>query len=159
MKRVDLLRHILKNKCILLTLGLIIVGGSVFLFFNRPLEVESKTRFVKIGDTSIEVEIVDTPRARTKGLSGRKTLPDGTGMLFVFDQGGEYGFWMKEMNFAIDIVWIDGGFEVVGVTEMVTPETYPKIFYPPEPVKYVLELPGGKFRNSSIDIGALMYFE
>ena len=159
MKRVDLLRHILKNKCILLTLGLIIVGGSVFLFFNRPLEVESKTRFVKIGDTSIEVEIVDTPRARTKGLSGRKTLPDGTGMLFVFDQGGEYGFWMKEMNFAIDIVWIDEGLEVVGITERLTPETFPEIFYPPRKVMYVLELPAGTSRNIGIDKGVIVYLK
>jgi uncharacterized membrane protein (UPF0127 family) len=142
-----------------LIVGLVIVSGSIFLFLERKTINVNETRIIKIGDTSVRVEVADTFETRAKGLSGRESLPDGRGVLFVFDKSDRYGFWMKNMNFAIDIVWIAEGFEVVGITEEVAPETFPEIFYPPEPVKYVLELPGGKSRNSGIDIGAFMYLE
>mgnify|MGYP001598125534 CR=1 FL=1 len=66
---------------------------------------------------------------------------------------------MKNMNFDIDIVWINENLQVIGVIHGLTPESFPEIFYPPEPVKYVLEIPCWKSRNFGIDIGSTMYFE
>ncbi len=139
-----------------LVLGLTIIGGSIFLFFQRPLVIENKTKIIKINETSIEVEVVDTPETRTMGLSNRKTLPEGAGMLFIFDSPVQDGFWMKDMRFAIDIVWIDEKFRVVDIEKEVTPETFPQIFYPDQPVKYVLELPAGYTNRYHIDIGAVV---
>lgn len=136
-----------------LVLGLIIIFGSVFLFFERQTVNENETKVIKIGDTSIKVEVADTSETRTKGLSGKEILKDGTGMLFVFDSSAQYGFWMKDMNFAIDIVWIDENRRVIGIEKRVSPETFPQIFYPNQAIKYVLELPAGFTDKYRIDIG------
>jgi|SRR3989344_2593852 len=142
-----------------LILGLVIILGSIFLFLKQPVSRGEQVKFVKINDASIQVEVVRTPEARNQGLSGREVLPEGTGMLFVFEKSGQYGFWMKEMNFAIDIVWIAESFEVASIEHEVAPETFPKIFYPNQAVKYVLELPAGTSRNIGIDTGSIVYFE
>lgn len=63
--------------------------------------------FVLIGGKKIRVDIADTVVTRTQGLSGRTSLAETDGMLFVFENADRYGFWMKDMNFAIDIIWID----------------------------------------------------
>src|SRR4051812_48326835 len=55
----------------------------------------------------ISIEVADTPEARERGPSGRESLPQGSGVLFVFDAPATYGFWMKDMRFPIDIVWLD----------------------------------------------------
>ncbi|MDO8590217.1 MAG: DUF192 domain-containing protein [bacterium] len=141
-----------------LVLGLLIILGSVFLFFSRPVVPESQTKIIKINDTSIQVEVVDTPQTRAKGLSGRKTLPAGTGMLFIFGNPVQDGFWMKDMRFAIDIVWIDNNFRVVDINKEVSPDTFPQIFYPNQVVQYVLELPAGFSARHFIDIGAMVQF-
>lgn len=139
-----------------LTLGLLIVSISVFLFFKNSSGRENLTRIIKINDVSVEVEVVDTDETRAQGLSDREVLPEGTGMLFVFDSPAKYGFWMKKMNFPIDIIWISEELEVVGVEKEVTPETFPQIFYPNQAVKYVLEVPAKFVDKYHIDIGQVV---
>ncbi len=142
-----------------LTLGLVIIFGSIFLFLRQPVDREGQIKVVKINGISIEVEVVETPKARAQGLSGREVLPEGQGMLFAFEKPGQYGFWMKDMNFAIDIVWIDERLQVVGIEKRVSPETFPQIFYPNRRVSYVLELPAGDSRNFGIDIGQVVFLD
>ncbi|MEK9171943.1 MAG: DUF192 domain-containing protein [Patescibacteria group bacterium] len=139
-----------------LILGFVVIFGSVFLFFERTLVEENEKKIIKINDTSIKVDVADTPETRTMGLSGRETLPEGTGMLFIFDSPVQDGFWMKDMSFAIDIVWIDEKSRIVGIEHEVTPETFPQVFYPNQPVKYVLELPARYINQHHIDIGAVV---
>lgn len=102
---------------------------------------------VVIGTTTIVVEIEDTPAAREQGLSGRVSLADGSGMLFVFEQPGTYGFWMKDMNFALDMIYADASGRIVTIVRDATPESYkqnpPQVFYPSSPALYVLEVPAG----------------
>ena len=126
-----------------LVLGLLIIASSVILFLNNPRTTGREEGTLKIVDTEIKVEIADTDAERSLGLSGRDSLKTGYGMLFVFDTPGSYGFWMKDMKFSIDIIWIDADGRVIGVEKGVEPETYPKVFYPPTPAKYVLEVPAG----------------
>ena len=142
-----------------LILGLVIILGSIFLFFERPLVKENRIEIIKINDVSVKVEVVKTPETRAQGLSDRKILPDGTGMLFVFDEPAQYGFWMKDMNFAIDIVWIDERLRVIGIEKRVSPDTFPQIFHPNQAVKYVLELPAGFTENRGIDIDQVIFFD
>ena len=139
-----------------LILGLIIVFGSIFLFFTRPVDDNIQSKIIKLNNTSFAVEVADTPETRRKGLSGREALPEGTGMLFVFDAPSRYGFWMKDMNFAVDIVWIDERSRVIDVEKEVTPETFPQVFYPDQPVKYVLELPTGAVDKYQIATGTVI---
>lgn len=143
---------------IFLIIGLIFIFGSIFLFLTQPVNIKRSSDTLRIDDTVLDVEIADTLEERTRGLSNRKELNERAGMLFIFETPGRYGFWMKDMNFAIDIVWINDAWHVVGVTQRVGPETFPKIFYPNEPVKYVLELPAGAVEKFTIDIGSKISF-
>lgn len=136
-----------------LILGLIIILGSLFLFIQRQKNIDNSFKTLKINGQEIMVEIARTPDALRKGLSGRESLTGGMGMLFVYDDSGVYGFWMKDMNFALDIVWIDEDFRVIGIEREVQPETFPETFYPPKPVKYVLELNAGESKNMGIETG------
>ena len=142
-----------------LILGLVIIFGSVFLYFERQVSEKISIKVVRINGASIVVELATTPESQSKGLSGRENLKDGRGMLFVFEKPDFYGFWMKDMHFAIDILWISGKNRIVGVVKQLSPDTFPQVFYPNEPVKYVLEVPSGFAEKSGIDIGSVVYFE
>jgi uncharacterized membrane protein (UPF0127 family) len=63
-----------------------------------------------------KVETVVTPNALTKGLSGRRTLAPGTGMLFIFDALDRHTMWMPDMYFPLDVVWLDETLSVVNIT-------------------------------------------
>ena len=141
-----------------LILGLTIIFGSVFLFFGRTSTRDDKIKVIKINNTNIEVEIADTPKTREKGLSGRRALSESMGMLFIFDSPSQYGFWMKDMSFAIDILWIDDQFKIISIEKETSPETFPQIFYPDRPIKYVLELPAGFSDKYNIGIGAVVQY-
>lgn len=145
-------------------LGLLILVAAIIAlaFFwqkSRPQNISANKTQVTLGDTTILADVSDTPALREQGLSGRKNLGEGEGMLFVFPEAAEYGFWMKDMNFPIDIVWVSADKRVVGVEKSVAPETYPKTFKPTSPVLYVLELPAGFSLRHNIDTGTRVYFE
>jgi len=99
--------------------------------------------YVSVGSTTISVEVADTQGERTQGLSGRTTLPEGHGMLFVFEREGDWGIWMKDMKFSIDIIWMNREGNIITIARDVAPQTYPNAFYPTQPALYVLEVPAG----------------
>lgn len=112
-----------------------------------------------IKDKKIEVEVVDTNELRQLGLSGRKSLPKDQGMLFVFDKSDTYGIWMKNMLFALDIIWLDEMFTIVHIEERVHPDTFPQVFRSEGPAFYVLELQSGSVDKFGIEIGDQASFE
>lgn len=118
----------------------------------------SSTSEVFFGSTAVPVEVAATPEARVHGLSGRASLPTGSGMLFVFDNDGEWSFWMKDMKFSLDIIWANSAGRVVTVLPSVSPDTYPKRFSPSLPARFVLEVPAGFAREHNIYEGARMTF-
>ena len=97
-----------------------------------------------IAPPSVTFELADTNGERERGLSGRAEVPPSYAMLFVFDTPASYGFWMKDMRVAIDIVWLDEHHVVTKVDEAVLPSTFPTLFYPPYPTRYVLETAAGQ---------------
>jgi len=113
---------------------------------------------IKTPKGNITAEVASTSEQLEKGLSGRTSLDDDAGMLFVFEEEGEYGFWMQDMNFPIDIIWMDASKTIIGVENSVDPSTYPDIFYPPSSVKYVLEINSAKSEQYGIEIGAKIVF-
>ena len=157
----------MKDKFFLL-IGILIIAWSFYAVLQRPAPAKyqktdnslqlSVNSFIRIGDKNISVEIADTDEERTLGLSGRESLESDYGLLFVFDTPGKYGFWMHDMNFSIDIIWIDENWKVVGIERLVNPDTYPKIFYPIETIKYVLEINSGESSRLGIDTGSVLSF-
>lgn len=110
---------------------------------------------VAFGENRIAVEIADTEIERYQGLSNTEPLEPDTGMFFVFETSDKYGFWMKDMNYPIDIIWLDGQGRVVHVLADARPESYPEIFLPPEEALYVLEIPAGYAAEKGIAPGNL----
>ena len=94
-----------------------------------------------------QVEVVSAKEKRTLGLSGRTQLADNQGMLFVFERDAKHSFWMKNMNFSLDIAWIDKFGSVVHVARKVSPESWPKSFVPEKAARYVLEVRAGQLAS------------
>ena len=123
---------------ILFLSALFLITSVFFVYFyakDSPGAV-----YVYINDAKIEVELADSVQKRAEGLSGRENLGRNQGMLFVFERPDYYSFWMKDMNFALDVIWIDENKKIVDITKNILPESYPKKFQPHEPAKYVLEV-------------------
>jgi uncharacterized membrane protein (UPF0127 family) len=112
---------------------------------------------VKLPKGTLYAEIVDTPSSRAQGLSGRNGLAENGGMLFVFEQSGKYGFWMKDMLFPIDMIWINEDGVIVHVERGVSPDTYttnpPQVFINEPNAKYVLELGSGMAEKYGVYLG------
>ena len=102
----------------------------------------------------LNVEIADTAVERRMGLSGRTTIPEDAGMLFVFAESGFHSIWMKDMRLDIDIIWLDADLKVVDTKVNATPASYPEVFTSAVPARYVLEVPSGFVREHNIQNGA-----
>lgn len=119
---------------------------------------------VKIGDALFPVDLALTPEQRSQGLSGREVMAADTGMLFIFENEGTFSFWMKEMHFPLDIVWIGADCTVVDVTLGAPPPEEDQAladlprFSPNSPAQYVLEINAGEFVEQGIEPGDLVEF-
>ena len=147
-----------KNKIIFcVVIGIIVVSVGVGMQWHRGSDIGManvglEERVLTVGDTVLQVEVAQTPKQRRIGLSYRETLAEGRGMFFVFDTDGRHAMWMKDMQFPIDIVWVDRTMRVVHIAPDVAPETYPQSFASPIPAQYVLEVPVG-YTQGNIMIG------
>lgn len=130
----------------------------IVALFTIISKVGAPTNTLKIGDIVLNIEIADTAEERELGLSGREPLAMNEGLLFVFEKEGKYGFWMKDMNFPIDIVWIDRDKKIIHIESNVSPDSYPKVFYPTLESLFVLETRAGFFEENKIEIGDLTEF-
>lgn len=128
---------------------------------NNAVKIEQilTTDTIVIADLEIPVYVAEDSVSRERGLGGMKTLPDNWGMLFVFDTPDIYGFWMKGMEFAIDIVWFDENKTVVHIASDVAPETYPRSYNPDEKSLFVLEVNAGFAKTHKIKIGNQFVFK
>jgi len=106
-----------------------------------------------VGETPLTVTLADSSEERTLGLSGRTALPQGEGLLFIFPETGNWGFWMKDMHFPIDILWLGDDFVIHTIEESVPPESYPTIFYPSAASRYVIEAEAGFAEKHGIGVG------
>jgi uncharacterized membrane protein (UPF0127 family) len=100
--------------------------------------------------------VASTRAEQEHGLSDVPYLASTTGMLFVFDKPDDYGFWMKDMEFPLDIIWLDQSFKIIHIEHDLSPSTYPNVFYPGSPAKYVIEVNAGIAQKFSLAIGETM---
>ena len=105
---------------------------------------------------ALQVEVADTHASRELGLSGREKMGNDEGLLFVFDEPGRYGFWMKDMKFPLDIIWINQNGVVVDIERKVTPESYlkKKTFINKSEAIYVLEINAGLAEKFGLYLGS-----
>lgn len=112
-----------------------------------------KTASVSLGRTRVTAIVADTFLKKAVGLMYRPKLGRFECMLFLFGRSGFHGIWMANMNFPIDIVWLDEGFRVIDVVENAPPcksafgcPTY----YPRSPASYVVEFTAGTAKKYGI---------
>lgn len=113
--------------------------------------------YVSLSSHTYRLEVAQTEIARTQGLGGRDNLPKDAAMLFIFDDPREQCIWMKDMRFAIDIVWLNTEKQILQIKEHVSPDTYPQSFCAND-TKYVLELPSGSISHNNITVGQQITF-
>jgi uncharacterized membrane protein (UPF0127 family) len=99
----------------------------------------------RIGSTTVEASVADNLPERIQGLSGTPFLPENVVKLFVFGAPGSHSIWMKDMNYPLDILWLDEEGLVVHIEEDVAPESYPESFSSPTPAWFVVEANGDDF--------------
>lgn len=100
----------------------------------------------------LRLEKVSTTSELAKGLSGRETLPKGTGMLFVFGRSERACIWMKDMQFPLDILWLDDSGMIIRREQRIEPDTYPTS-YCQENTKYVIEVNAGAAQGDDFAAG------
>src|SRR3989344_6336789 len=146
---------------------LVLFFGLIFIYGkpSNPADI----KYIKIAGQEVKIELALTPEEQTQGLSGRSGLGPNEGMLFVFDTPGKYSFWMKDMKFAIDIIWFtpsegnEAGLaedlRVVYVKKDARSESYPESFTPDEEAKYVLEVESGFADKYNLQVGDRVEFK
>ena len=109
----------------------------------------------------LTVEIADDREKITQGLMFRDGLLENQGMLFPFEEEGKYQFWMMNMKFDLDILWLDGNGKVVYIAEDAQPcidEAHTSLctYRTDTPAKYVLEVNSGFVEKNGINENSVM---
>lgn len=147
-------------KLILCLSGCVIVLILVFIAWQKykPFSLAEKNPSLNIKGKTLSLEIADTPEELAKGLSGHKPLAENEAMLFIFSPPQNVVFWMKNMTFSIDIIFIADG-KVMQVFSKVppplpnTPDSQLERYVSPGPVDYVLETQAGWSEKNKIEVG------
>lgn len=136
---------------------LFILGAMVVWNIRPPQEdVLLVPTVVFENGVEIKIEIADDQAERVQGLSDRDALPENTGLLFLHEVSKQQSYWMKDMNFPIDILWIQDGV-IVGYVKEAQPENPPTTIYTsPVPVDTVLEVSSGFIEKNSVNEGDIL---
>lgn len=155
-------------KKILLAFALLaIVIGAMFFVQNylskgQALFFFSKPPTVTVAVQSFKVTVADSQPKREMGLSGTKSLQPDQGMLFLFDKPDYYSFWMKNMEFPIDIIYINND-TIVTIKNNAQPPIDNKesmiIYAPTEPADKVLEISAGLSEKYNFKNGTKVKYE
>ena len=137
-----------------MTRRLLALAALSFLLVACQKANDPTTSAVEINGQWYPVEVARTAAERTRGLSKRDNLPADTGMLFIFDRPVSANFWMKDMRFALDLLWI-ADLTVVGITTDVPVPTSTVLleYLAPQPVTHVLEFNAGWAAKNKITAG------
>lgn len=141
---------------LIVILFLLVAGFLIFNIYRHPDPRGISS--VSIGDTEVNVELAITAAKQEVGLGGRTSLDPKSGMLFVFSKPARYYFWMKGMNFPIDIIWITEDMTISYIKADAKPEDYLATFGPDTNSKYVLEVVSGFAAKHKVKVGDKVEF-
>ncbi len=140
-------------RIVLILIAVAFALSFVWLRFSQEQFGKGEAR---LGGAVVRVDIASTIPTQRRGLSGRESLPDGTGMAFLFWAPARHAIWMKDMRFAIDIVWARDG-KIVDIAPNVPPPTVPdellRTYLPRLEADVVIELPAGFAAEHGLKIG------
>jgi hypothetical protein len=132
-----------------------VVTGSALIMYGIGVLLmnqlhRNNSELLTINGNKIRIENAKSSQKKSEGLCCRDSLPDDHGMLFVYDQPGDYRFWMKDTKIPLDMIWIDSNKKIVHIEEDVQPSSYPKSFGSNDPAQYVLETNAGFVKKYQI---------
>jgi len=141
-------------------MGVIALIITAFLIFP-PISLQNTPTIstVQIGNLVIPVEIAKTPTEQQYGLSYRASLDKDKGMLFIFEKQGLYRFWMPNMSFPVDMIWVDENKRIISINENVPPLkdlSKPTYYQPTRPALYVLEVNANFSKKHNLKAGDLL---
>lgn len=134
---------------------LLVVGAAVYVLLPQ-LQPHTSLR---IGDGVFKAYVAQTEEERTKGLSDTPTLASDAALIFIFPTDGLWPIWMKDMEYPIDIIWLNKDKTVVYITKNAAPDSFPKTFVSKEKARYVIELNAGTVDQKKISIGKKAVFD
>ena len=117
---------------------------------------QNQTALVTVGGVNLITSLSTTPDAQSKGLAIRDSLNENEGMLFIFETPQKYSFWMKDMKFPIDIIWINQDGKIVHIEKNLPPCVFllPCPSYAPKDDSlYVLEVVSNFTNKFDINVG------
>lgn len=145
----------------LIVFGVSLIAGAILSGCRKQTPIQSLDKSplseLQIGEKTYNVELAKTQEEQQHGLSGRDQI-GSDGLLFIFPQARKVGFWMVDMKFDLDFVWIEGGV----VTEITPNVPKPKEgqsqdelprYYPQSPASMMLEVPAGFAQREGIKVG------
>lgn len=133
----------------------LISGVLLALGFGIVYRADS-SQGLRLGDKNFTVEYARTEAERSKGLSGRSEIGENNAMIFVSDKDQLQCFWMKDMRFAIDIIWLDANKRIVATEQNVSPSSYPESFC--HNGQFVVEVAAGEVVRLGLNNGAAARF-
>jgi uncharacterized membrane protein (UPF0127 family) len=144
----------------------LVIGVAIVVLLVASIAIvyyvysEPKTDRIELDGVTLTVELATTPAAQQQGLSDRDSMPADHGMLFIFNQEAEWGFWMHEMRFPLDIIWFNADRQVVFIEQDLPPctSTTCPVYTPPVNAMYVLEVNAGFVTTNNIKPGDTFSF-
>jgi len=127
----------------------------IILVFLLVRKVSNGYDNIEINNTSFKVKIAENPSEWKIGLSNIDNLEEKEGMLFIFPILAERSFYMKNMNFAIDLLWIKDNI-IVGMEKNMLPDNGEKYYNSVEEIDMVLELKAGSIDNYNLNINNII---
>lgn len=144
----------MKTIRLILILVILILSFALifFLFKKNTIEIVNENQ----SKGNLKVRIADTSKEREVGLSNTKNLNNGTGMLFIHDVVTDSPYWMIDMNYPLDIIFINESNKIIHIVEDAKPclnDSDCKLIYSSDKYKYVLEINAGEVGKLNIKIG------
>lgn len=136
----------MSKKIVIIFLAVILILLALGQFFSL-----NDFKQIEIGKEKFKAETVSASGKLEKGLGERKELCQNCAMFFDFPERGEHIFWMKDMNFDLDIIWIDQG-KIVHIEKDVSHKT-PQKTYSGAIAEKVLEINAGLSDKYDFKIG------
>ena len=139
-------------------MSVLLISGA--MLFNAPTDTGViVVRFP--GEATLEAEVAETPEKLLFGLAFREALPDGQGMLFLFDQSDLHQIWTKQYQFNVDLIWINESKHIVHIVETAVPcvrDPCERYGPPPERARYVLAANSGFVDRAKVSVGQELVF-
>ena len=137
---------------------LFLLNFIVFFLYslNSSAEFLKKELLISNSDNELKyftVEVADNDKLRSLGFMGRTDIPEGTGMLFIWNDEAYRNFWMKNTPTSLDILFFDGDGKFLNVAEKTEPFSLDNI-QSSEPSQYVLELIAGSSKIYNLFSGS-----